>query len=81
LIDGLLEIRPVDLPFVIYGDKLKIVFEDIHQPVRVYDMLGRGRYKGTRQFYVKDYYELPVEQAGVYIVRILGKSYKVIVHD
>jgi hypothetical protein len=81
LIDGLLEIRPVDLPFVIYGDKLKIVFEDIHQPVRVYDMLGRGRHEGTRQFYVKDYYELPVDQAGVYIVRILGKSYKVIVHD
>ncbi len=81
IINGKLEILYVETPYVVYGDKMKIIFKDVHAPCRAYNVIGQGVYGGTKQFYADDYLELPVSRAGVYIVRILGKSIKVLVHD
>ena len=81
IINGKLEILYVETPHVVYGDKMKIIFKDVHAPCRAYNVLGQGVHEGTKQFYAGDYLELPVNRAGVYLVRILGKTIKVLVHD
>ena len=81
IINGKLEILYVETPYVVYGDKMKIIFKDVHAPCRAYNVIGQGVHEGTKQFYADDYLELPVSRAGVYIVRILGKTIKVLVHD
>jgi hypothetical protein len=83
IINGVLEVLYSERLYTIYGGKGEIVFQDVKAPVRVFDTWGRVLYPeispSCPEFNPGEYYSMSVGKQGVYYVRVLGETIKVIV--
>ncbi|MEE3484721.1 MAG: MBG domain-containing protein, partial [Bacteroidales bacterium] len=83
IINGVLEVLYSERLYTIYGGKGEIVFQDVKAPVRVFDTWGRVLYPeispSCPEFNPGEYYSMSVAKQGVYYVRVLGETVKVVV--